>query len=29
VCELYPSLEETGAIDDIIPKKAQGSLAKW
>jgi hypothetical protein len=29
VCELYPHLEETGAIDDIIPKKAQGSLAKW
>jgi hypothetical protein len=29
VCELYPSLEETGAIDDIMPKKEQGNIAKW
>lgn len=29
VCELYPSLEETGAIDVIMPKKEQGNIAKW
>ena len=29
VCELYPSLEETGAIDDIMPRKEQGNIAKW
>ena len=29
ICELYPSLEETGAIEAIIPKKSAGALAKW
>ena len=28
VCELYPSLEETCAIDVIMPKKEQGNIAK-
>eukprot|EP00884_Botryococcus_braunii_P011354 jgi/Botrbrau1/20219/Bobra.31_1s0016.1 len=28
VCASYPSLEETGAIDVIFPKKEQGCLAK-
>lgn len=29
ICELYPSLEETNAIEAIIPKKSAGALAKW
>ena len=29
VCELYPWLEESGAIEAIIPKKETGALAKW
>ena len=29
ICELYPNLEESAAIDAIIPKKAMGALAKW
>lgn len=28
VCSTYPSLEESGAIDDILPKKEQAILAK-
>ena len=29
VCASYPFLEQTGVIDDIIPKKEQGAIAKW
>ena len=28
VLELYPFLEETGVIDEILPKKEQAALAK-
>lgn len=28
VVELYPYLEETGIIDEIVPKKEQAALAK-
>ena len=28
VLELYPFLEETGVIDEILPKKEQATLAK-
>ena len=28
VVELYPYLEETGVIDEILPKKEQAALAK-
>lgn len=28
VCSTYPSLEESGAIEQILPKKEQALLAK-
>jgi hypothetical protein len=29
ICETYPLLEETGAIDVLIPKKEPLLLGKW
>lgn len=29
LCEQYPYLEETGLIDDFVPKKGALNIAKW
>lgn len=29
LCELYPYLEETGLIDQLVPKKEAVTIAKW
>lgn len=29
LCEQYPMLEETAAIDILVPKKAEVKMAKW
>lgn len=29
ICEQYPSLEETGVIDVLIPKKEPLYIGKW